>query len=648
MPISNNNQILSGIKSVSPVLKHDDESTSLSSKMTSVSNHGVDGDFPLMKSHLFEEKKEICDNGVDLHRNNRGQQATTIKLLLEGHGHKNISEKMITTAMALGHGGDIQGQELQYRPENGLIILSLLDKTEVTPTLLSCAAKLIKQTAESPTDKNIKQILKKEQTKFDKQIIKLFNEKKEELTQRFFEKNVKPAITNILKLSLPESTINRYSIEFFLDAGLNDKKNELIESEMQSYSDFKDDNFVDKYQQINNIFSALEEKIEIIKPSIVDSQTETPSTTLEAKPEETVAGGANPAVLAQKTPATEPKSVINNYYITHNYNMSKDIASINNIDAKTGQVENHQSDNRTVERDDNQSHEMIEDAVGPSTRFKALPEMQNANRDQPISQKENELRENAPKEVTLSAEELQQKIVRGARMSAGELSADVPSVSIEAKQSEEVNVFLPRTNRFANRFKSLEVVDEVTGKTKKSWLPVTAEAAPVTLTTQGVLTRDQAEKERYGKEPIASGTEKMGIPNNPNTVANRFKSVEIADEVTGKTKKSWQPATPEVAPVTLTTQGALTRDQAEKERYGKGPIASGTEKMGIPNNTHTFSNQFKPAKIVDEATGKTKTTWRLSDEKTSQSVTLTEMGALTRNQADKERYNDNTTRSEKG
>ncbi|MEQ5538416.1 hypothetical protein, partial [Providencia rettgeri] len=60
------------------------------------------------------------------------------------------------------------------------------------------------------------------------------------------------------------------------------------------------------------------------------------------------------------------------------------------------------------------------------------------------------------------------------------------------------------------------------------------------------------------------------------------------------------------------------------------------------------SNRFKPAEIVDEVTGKTKTTWQLSDGKASQPVTLTEMGALTRNQADKEHYNDNAIRSEKG
>ncbi|MEQ5520277.1 hypothetical protein AB7Y04_14470, partial [Providencia rettgeri] len=131
--------------------------------------------------------------------------------------------------------------------------------------------------------------------------------------------------------------------------------------------------------------------------------------------------------------------------------------------------------------------------------------------------------------------------------------------------------------------------------------------------------------------------------------SNRFKPAEIVDEVTGKTKTTWQLSDEKASqPVTLTEMGALTRNQVEKARYASGPIASGVEKMGVPNNINTFSNRFKPAEIVDEVTGKTKTTWQLSDGKASQPVTLTEMGALTRNQADKEHYNDNAIRSEKG
>ncbi|NHX33218.1 hypothetical protein HA388_24775, partial [Escherichia coli] len=111
----------------------------------------------------------------------------------------------------------------------------------------------------------------------------------------------------------------------------------------------------------------------------------------------------------------------------------------------------------------------------------------------------------------------------------------------------------------------------------------------------------------------------------PKSIAStgRFELVEIIDKVTGEAKKSWQTKAPEAKSVTLSEHGALTRNQVEKARYASGPIASGVEKMGVPNNINTFSNRFKPAEIVDEVTGKTKTTWQLSDEKASQPVTLT-------------------------
>lgn len=154
-------------------------------------------------------------------------------------------------------------------------------------------------------------------------------------------------------------------------------------------------------------------------------------------------------------------------------------------------------------------------------------------------------------------------------------------------------------------------------------------------------------------KPLASAESKFSPDINallpkPMVSARRFELVEVTDKMTGETKKSWQAKVPEEKNIILSGHGALTRNQADKERYASGPIASSTEKMGIPNNTNTFSSSFKSTEIVDEVTGEKRITWQLSDAKTSQSVTLTEMGALTRNQADKERYNDNTTRSEKG
>ncbi|WP_272691612.1 MULTISPECIES: hypothetical protein [Providencia] len=95
--------------------------------------------------------------------------------------------------------------------------------------------------------------------------------------------------------------------------------------------------------------------------------------------------------------------------------------------------------------------------------------------------------------------------------------------------------------------------------------------------------------------------------------ARRFEAVEVTDKMTGKTKKIWQDKAPPADKVILTWEGALTPNLTEKIRYGDGQIASSTKKMGIPDNTNTFSNRFEPTKIVDEVTGKTKVKWQLSD-----------------------------------
>ena len=54
-----------------------------------------------------------------------------------------------------------------------------------------------------------------------------------------------------------------------------------------------------------------------------------------------------------------------------------------------------------------------------------------------------------------------------------------------------------------------------------------------------------------------------------------------------------------------------------------------------------FANRFEAVEVTDELTGQRKKTWQLADAKTSKPVTLTEMGALTRDQVGKEKYDDN-------
>ncbi|HEM6846444.1 hypothetical protein WOB53_15115 [Providencia rettgeri] len=614
--------------------------------INSVNNVGQEAHFSV-KEQGVDKTYNISGRSEELHSSNQKLQANIIKSLLS-EKHPDISLEMITKTLGLGHGGNLQGQKLQYQPENALIVLTLLAPEEIKGSkVLDCAAKLIKQLNNSENDKSFKQVLKSSQTALEAELLDniLSENNIDELIQRFADKYVQPAIKEKLAPFLSEKTIEELPTDKLFDVSLQETKKELIMEAKNQLIKHKVDKSVDRLLQLHNIFSALEQQIEImgqLSVSInVDGNTENSVTTSPAKnskPEDTVDGGTDPVISSNGSAPALSKSTVNNYVTNNYYSMPKELKVMNNEGSKTSQFENKTVDSHTPESVEKNSPE--EDDNKPSMpRFKSTLEIPQVNNERPAVLGEN---------ARSSADKLRQSVLDNAQAPSAQTSS-MPSKPIETKPNFDINAFLPKSMASTGRFELVEIIDKVTGKSKKSWQTKAPEAKSVTLSEHGALTRSQVEKERYASGPIASGVEKMGVPNNINTFSNRFKPAEIVDEVTGKTKTTWQLSDKKASqPVTLTEMGALTHNQVEKERYASGPIASGVEKMGVPNNINTFSNRFKPAEIVDEVTGKTKTTWQLSDGKTSQLVTLTEMGALTRNQADKEHYNDNAIRSEKG
>lgn len=543
--------------------------------INSVNNVGQEAYFPV-KEQGVDKTYNISGKSEELHLSNQKLQANIIKSLLS-EKHPDISLEMITKTLDLGHGGNLQGQKLQYQPENALIVLTLLAPEEIKGSkVLDCAAKLIKQLNNSENDKSFKQVLKSSQTALEAELLDniLSENNIDELIQRFADKYVQPAIKEKLAPFLSEKTIEELPTDKLFDVSLQETKKELIMEAKNQLIKHKVDKSVDRLLQLHNIFSALEQQIEImgqLSVSInVDGNTENSVTTSSAKnskPEDTVDGGTDPVISSNGSAPASSKSTVNNYVTNNYYSMPKELKVMNNEGSKTSQFENKTVDSHTPESVEKNSPE--EDDNKPSMpRFKSTLEIPQVNNERPAVLGEN---------ARSSADKLRQSVLDNAQAPSAQTSS-MPSKPIETKPNFDINAFLPKS--------------------------------------------------------MAS--------------TGRFELVEIIDKVTGKSKKSWQTKAPEAKSVTLSEHGALTRSQVEKERYASGPIASGVEKMGVPNNINTFSNRFKPAEIVDEVTGKTKTTWQLSDGKTSQLVTLTEMGALTRNQADKEHYNDNAIRSEKG
>lgn len=115
---------------------------------------------------------------------------------------------------------------------------------------------------------------------------------------------------------------------------------------------------------------------------------------------------------------------------------------------------------------------------------------------------------------------------------------------------------------------------------------------------------------------------------------NKYSRVLAVDSVTGNTRSSWLSENAGTSSVTLSERGALTRDQSAQERYQQT-----TETDSLTQNT-VFANRFEAVEVTDELTGQRKN-MAISGRKTSKPVTLTEMGALTRDQVAKEKYDDN-------
>lgn len=81
--------------------------------------------------------------------------------------------------------------------------------------------------------------------------------------------------------------------------------------------------------------------------------------------------------------------------------------------------------------------------------------------------------------------------------------------------------------------------------------------------------------------------------------------------------------------VTLSANGASTRNQSEKDKYYESSEVNQTSAIN-----DMFASPFEKADDAETTGNK----WQLDDTKTSKPVTLTELGAVTRDQSRKEAY----------
>ena len=218
-------------------------------------------------------KNEINVSGDvnKLHVSNHQQQIENItQLLISSDSH--ITHEMVAKALnAGGHGCTLQ-QEINHRPEIALVVLTLFEPQEIPKELLSAAVKLVNSINAKDLDKekNIKSILNGQQQNVDKHLAKFLSTRGDNILKNlatfYQEKYVSPAIKEKIEPYFDDIEIKNLSVDKVLVSEANKKLDNDVSKLITEYNKIDDGQYGDKYQQLNNIFRSIEQKIEIIRP----------------------------------------------------------------------------------------------------------------------------------------------------------------------------------------------------------------------------------------------------------------------------------------------------------------------------------------------------------------------------------------------
>ncbi|HHR6080774.1 TPA: hypothetical protein ACS7ZY_003170 [Providencia alcalifaciens] len=504
----------------------------ISSQITSVNSTGNKIIFPAHTE--MNNQVSISGDRNDLHQRNHVEQSANLHQLLN-QAHPEITQGMILSVLCAGASGNLAQQEINYRPENNLILLTLLKPEELKSEkgLLESAANLIKKLhVMGEKNSHAKHVLGNEEKIFDKKIESaistLGQDKLQVLAQRYQQQYVDPAIKETLGAYFSQEDIDSRPINDFLVSSLNHGCEQRAAGAIQEYQQHKSQAFVDKACQIHNLFLALEEKIETIRPLKVlmdlgqSSTQESPSREGRTMGDEIDAGRphSNPVSSRPLTPllprSTSHNENMYNTYITNNYYPSShQTTSVNSAQSND---EGNEKPFLPTSFKSVLNIELSSPVVQTSGRVTTTLEIPNVNQYQPqLAEKTVVIEESAKKEIKTTIE---------------------PEATVQAAQPREhiadIQWLLPKSSGFENRYI----------KTESGWKSTNTsenEAKPV-VTTVGGLNRSQADKEIY-----------QGLRTAPQTVPAEqmfADSIAKADEL-----------------FTGTEHGALRANQAEVERY---------------------------------------------------------------------------------
>ncbi len=533
------------------------DTNAMASQVSSVNSPTVECQFPV-NSNKIKNTIEIHGDSKDLHNKNNQKQAREISYLLQ-NVDSSITSEMVLSVLFAGGAGHLTQQKLNYEPETSLIILALLKPEEVTNDLLKSAAKMIKginstlDTHDFSTEKNV---AKKSLREFDKQIDKslslLGKDKLNVISERFSEKYVHSEIKEILGRYLTDETINNLPIDKLLVSSENQKKNNAISEMVKLYEKQGNKNYVDKDCQLNNIFCALEEKIEIISSLKVTVNGKEPQSSPEAsvvssKPMDEVDNGlgvAHPEKEPASSVPSKPTNITNNYGNTYiyNYPSSSFKESISNV-----------ANSDLTESENNQPLAQLNEQIVTQVPVKLQQQAPKPLLKEPMVDYDDEV--DAPmfkKPATVFNTLFNPSISTGrVRQTVNEPSVikeTLTSASDLSKQ-EKINHFLPK-NFIADKYHAQDgkwMLSDSTGQ------------KAVTLSANGASTRNQSEKDNYYESQEVRQTSVIN-----DAFISPFEKMDDTEMAGSK----WQLNDAKTSkPVTLTELGAVTRDQSRKEAY---------------------------------------------------------------------------------
>ena len=246
------------------------QARAMATNLSSVQTLGKDAKIPMNTESLTPDNPLIMSKN-ELHSLNSDKQANKLVQLFKSSpflGAKDITVEMVISVLNSDGMGDLNQQSLNYRPETGLIILSLLKPTEMNNELLKSAAKMINEMQNAPSLSD-KKIIKGALTEFDKKIqsamSKIEGDNFSTMVDRFKKEYVISEFENKLAPHLSESDIKNLSIKDCLVSVEYQKKAARIETAKQAYQSAGANPSVDKSFYLHEAFEASEEFLEIPK-----------------------------------------------------------------------------------------------------------------------------------------------------------------------------------------------------------------------------------------------------------------------------------------------------------------------------------------------------------------------------------------------